>query len=141
MSIKSFCAAFSALAFVVVVSASSARAENPIPGIDVVVKKKPASSAIAKGTTDAKGEVTFKDLAPGQYTVVLDPKAADAAKLHGAGWLVALVAVANPVRPVTYTPKPGASEVDIVIPEGPAQSYKARVWLPPMPSTGGQQKR
>ena len=41
----------------------------------------------------------------------------------------------------TYTPKPGGSEVDIVIPEGPAKSYKASVWLPPMPSTGGQQKR
>lgn len=133
MSIKSFVAAISALAFVVM-SASSAWASNqPIPGIDVVVQKKPSGAPIAKGTTDAKGEVTFKELAPGQYTVVLSPKAAEVAKLHGAGWLIALVAIANPVRRVTYTPKSGASEVDIVIPEGPVQSYKASVWLPPLP--------
>lgn len=134
MSIKSFCAALSALAFVVV-SASSAGAENPIPGIDVVVKKKPASSTVAKGTTDAKGEVTLKELAPGKYTIELGGKAPgkgpEPAKMHGSTAIVAILALSTgkepPSRPMTYPVKEGAGgvqQIDIVIPEGPAKSYK-----------------
>lgn len=44
---------------------------NPIPGIDVVVRKKPAGNAIGQSTTDAQGQLTFKQLGPGDYDVVL----------------------------------------------------------------------
>lgn len=116
----------------VVVSASSAWAvNNPIPGVDVVVKRKPPGNAVARGTTDAKGEITLKELAPGQYTIELSAKpGTEAAKLHGAGWLVALLVVSReptPTRPLTLTPKAvsgGVQQVEIVVPEGPAKSYK-----------------
>lgn len=47
---------------------------NPIPGIDVVVKKQPAGVLIARGQADAKGEIVLKDLPAGDYAVSLSGK-------------------------------------------------------------------
>ncbi|MCC8432410.1 hypothetical protein LJ725_25830 [Reyranella aquatilis] len=52
---------------------------NPIPGIDVVVQKKPAGNAI-KQTTGGDGQTTFRQLEPGTYDVALP-------KLSGGGTL------------------------------------------------------
>jgi hypothetical protein len=43
---------------------------NPIPGIDVVVRKKPSGSAM-KLQTDGKGGFTLGDLTPGEYVIEL----------------------------------------------------------------------
>ena len=49
---------------------------QPIPGIDVVVQKKPnGGGEMPVSKTDASGQVTFKELAPGNYDIVL-PKPA-----------------------------------------------------------------
>jgi hypothetical protein len=76
MFIKWLCATLCAVAFVVAcVSSSYAQNQNaPIARIDVVVKKQPAGTAIFKGTTDSKGEVTVKELPAGRYMVVLTAK-------------------------------------------------------------------
>ena len=44
---------------------------QPILGIDVVVKKQPAGSAIPTSTTDGAGQTTFRQLEPGNYSVQL----------------------------------------------------------------------
>ena len=49
---------------------------QPIPGIDVVVQKKPnGGGEMPVSKTDASGQVTFKELPPGNYDIVL-PKPA-----------------------------------------------------------------
>lgn len=50
---------------------------NPIPGIDVVVEKKPAGNAVTQ-TTGGDGQTTFRQLEPGTYDVALP-------KLSGGG--------------------------------------------------------
>lgn len=58
---------------------------NPIPGIDVVVKKQPGGSAI-KAVTDNKGGFTFRGLKAGDYTLnVIVP-----AKMDMQGWYIGL---------------------------------------------------
>ena len=138
MFIKSLSAALCAVAFVVA-CVPSTFASNPIPGIDVVVKKQPAGSAIAKATTDAKGEITIKELPAGRYTIELSGKGTgkgtgkdtEPAKMHGSTAIVAILALSTgkepTSRPMTYPVKEGAGgvqQVDIVIPEGPAKSCK-----------------
>ena len=129
MSIKSFCAALSALAFVVV-SASSAWAINdPIPGIDVVVKKKPSGAAVARGQTDAKGEIVLRDLPAGEYTVVLTGKPLDEAeKLKGTTAVVGLLAL-GVGRPASSPTKRvgGALEGDIKVSDEDARAKSIRV--------------
>lgn len=46
---------------------------DPIPGIDIVVKKNPGD-IVVRTKTDAKGEFTIKDLPPGAYTIEIDDK-------------------------------------------------------------------
>jgi len=43
-------------------------ANNPIPGIDVVVRKQPGGTAI-KTSTDKSGKATARKLAPGRYAM------------------------------------------------------------------------
>jgi hypothetical protein len=53
-------------------SASAATATNkPIPGIDVIVKKNPGGNAIT-ATTDENGQITLRNLAPGDYEIDID---------------------------------------------------------------------
>lgn len=51
--------------------AGEAVAQNAIPGVGTVVKKKPGDASIAKGVSDEKGEVRFEGLEPGDYTVTV----------------------------------------------------------------------
>jgi hypothetical protein len=135
MFIKSFCATLCAVAFVIACGSSAFATNNPIPGIDIIVQKDPQGNAVFKGTTDAKGEVTIKELPSGRYKFVLSGKGTgkgpEPAKIHGSTAIVALLALSTgkepAARPVTYPVKEGAGgvlQVDIVIPEGPAKSYK-----------------
>lgn len=58
--------------------ASAQTQTNPIPGIDVVVHKKPTGNGI-KATTDKEGRFSFEGLKAGDYTigVVVPPKLAE----------------------------------------------------------------
>lgn len=70
MSIKPLYAALSALAFVIVSASSALASNNPIPGIDVVVQKKPCCSPSTM-KTDAEGKITLKLPEAGNYEVAL----------------------------------------------------------------------
>ena len=70
------------LCAVVVVCAPLAQAYatiDPIPGIDIVVRKNPGGVIVARTQTNAKGTFVLKELAPGEYTVELDGKSLVAA--------------------------------------------------------------
>jgi hypothetical protein len=43
-------------------------ANNPIPGVDIIVQKKPGGSAIHR-TSDASGQVSIRLAEPGHYTI------------------------------------------------------------------------
>ena len=75
---------------------------NPIPGIDVVVRKKPAGNAIPTAKTDGTGQATFRQLEPGTYEVAL-PKVPD-------GGTVSLTTFVNGV-PASRTDFPVGSSV------------------------------
>ena len=58
-----------ALAF----SGSVAMATNePIPGVDIIVKKNPGGSIVMHTRTGPTGQVQFKGLAPGDYVIEID---------------------------------------------------------------------
>jgi hypothetical protein len=113
-------------------SGASAAGER-VPGIDIVLKTNPHGIVIADSTTDAKGEFTIKYLVAGRYTIVLGSRNPDAAKAMGGTWSVELLPVsrepAPAAAPQTYAAKAAAAgqQVEIVIPDGPAKTYKITV--------------
>lgn len=55
----------------ILVLSGEAMAQTAIPGVGSVVKKKPGNSPIASGVSDDNGEVVFKGLEAGEYTVTV----------------------------------------------------------------------
>ena len=54
--------------------ASSASAiNNPIPGVDIIVRKNPGGVVVKQVTTGKKGEYLIENLAPGSYTLDVQP--------------------------------------------------------------------
>lgn len=73
MSIRTVSALMGAAFAAVCTLAPSAHATvKPISGIPVGLEGDPESIVVARGTTDDKGNFTFKGLAPGRYVLVID---------------------------------------------------------------------
>ena len=131
MKITSLIAALCSLALAVVPVSGAWASNDPIPGIDVIVRKEPDHRIVVQTTTDARGGFDVKELAPGRYTILLGSKNPEAAKAKSGTWIVALLPVSrepSPAKPLSFTGKAlggGAQQVEIVIPDGPAKSYKA----------------
>jgi hypothetical protein len=54
---------------VTLLSVRPAFAQILIPGVGIVVKKKPGNAPIARGTSDGEGNIIFKGLEPGEYSI------------------------------------------------------------------------
>lgn len=54
----------------VAMTTSAFAINNPIPGVDIIVKKHPGG-IVARTRTDARGNFKLGDLAPGQYSIEL----------------------------------------------------------------------
>jgi hypothetical protein len=52
----------------VMLMAGEAMASTNLPGVGIVIKRKPGNAPIAKGVSDDSGEVVFK-LEPGEYSI------------------------------------------------------------------------
>jgi len=65
-----------AVAITILLPNNAFASNNPIPGIDVVVKKKPAGNAM-KTSTDKTGKFAFSKLEAGTYLVTITPAKAD----------------------------------------------------------------
>lgn len=129
MFIKPFCAALYALAFVVAPTSGAWAANEPVAGIDVIIKTQPNSIVIIQVTTNAKGEFTLKRLGVGKYTMQLGGKNIEAEKAARGEWTIALRPVSvehKSLQPQTYTVRAdakGAVQVELVVPDGQAISY------------------
>ena len=133
MFIKALGARLCAVAIFVASASAAWAAGEPVPGIDIILKTNPYGIVIADSTTDAKGEFTIKYLVAGRYTILLGSRNPDAAKAMGGTWSVELLPVSREPTPAaapqTYTAKAAASgqQVEIVIPDGPAKTYRITV--------------
>lgn len=101
---------------------AEAFSNEPIPGIDIIIRKcYPCKIMNLQTKTNAGGEFTLKDLAPGQYTIELDGKgllaAAKAGVTPDVG--VALTPLLLPTdkkelaKPMTYRDKATARGIHI----------------------------
>ena len=130
---KPFCAALCAVAFAVTPVSGAWAANEPIAGIDVIIKTQPSSVVIIQVTTNADGEFTLKRLGVGKYTMQLGGKNIDAVKAAGGEWTVALQPISREHKslpPQTYTVRvdaKGALQVDLVVPDGQAISYAGKL--------------
>lgn len=145
MFIRSLCTTLCAVVLAVV-PMSGAFAAEPIPGVDVIVRKNPGGIMVGQTTTDAKGEFTLKELPPGSFRVEIDGKSLVAAtagkRTTGPGTppgdgppiiavLVGLLLPAVQSRGAAPTPQTfhgkataRGMQIDLVVPDGPAKSYK-----------------
>ena len=55
-------------------AAHAQTAAKPVAGTEVGLEHDPSNEMVAKGTTDREGNVTFSNLKPGRYRVVLTDK-------------------------------------------------------------------
>jgi len=53
-------------------STAAMAAIDPIPGVDIIVKKNPGGHLVIQAQTSPTGQVQFKDLAPGDYVIEID---------------------------------------------------------------------
>jgi len=67
-------AALAVLALSLSATAALAAASDPIVGVPIGLEGDPGSIVVARGVTDDKGQVSFGNLAPGTYMLVIDGK-------------------------------------------------------------------
>jgi hypothetical protein len=53
-------------------TAGQAMASQNLPGVGIVIKKKPGNAPIAKATSDEEGNFKYKGLEPGAYSVCFE---------------------------------------------------------------------
>jgi hypothetical protein len=106
---------------------------DPIPGIDVVVKKQPAGAALVAATTDKAGRFTVRVAEPGSYTLTAACRAAPRCPetvivLNGlSSRMSANEAVASgALKTVSFSVTPGRAEVisGVVQAAGPRQAIR-----------------
>lgn len=67
-----------AVVFLGLLQSRASAANNPIPGVDIIVQKKPGGQAM-RATTDKEGKFVFASLAAGDYWLVVQQSQAKAA--------------------------------------------------------------
>ncbi|KAF0105924.1 MAG: hypothetical protein FD144_128 [Rhodospirillaceae bacterium] len=106
---------------------ASARAGNePVIGVDVIIRSKADGRVIIETITDGRGAFVVKELWPGLYTIEAGAKLPLALLKRSGGWGIALIPVSiRPVQPQKHRAQPTAKgmQVDIVVPEGTTGSY------------------
>ncbi len=131
LSVRTFAALLGTAALACVTLAGAQASNTPIPGIDIVVKKKPAGTAMARGQTDAKGEIVLKDLPAGTYTVVLTGKPLDEpAKIKGSTAIVAILALGTGKPASSPTKRVGGAlegEIKVSDEDARAKSIRLRI--------------
>jgi hypothetical protein len=94
-------AALACLALALPATAAFAAAGDPINGIPVGLEGDPGQIVVAHGVTDGKGQVTFGNVAPGKYLIVLGGKGlALALKKIDPKGLPATITIVVTVQPV-----------------------------------------
>lgn len=106
--------------------ASALAANEPVTGIDVIIRGKADGRVIIETVTDGRGAFLVKEMLPGLYSIEAGSKLPLALLKRSGGWNIALIPVAaKAAKPQKHRAKPAAKgmQVDIVVPEGTAVSY------------------
>lgn len=101
-------------------------ANEPVTGVDVLIRSKPDGRVIVETITDRRGAFVVREMRPGLYSIEAGAKLPLALLKRSEGWGIALVPVsaklANPQRH-RARPTSRGMQVDIVVPEGATTSY------------------
>ena len=108
-------------------SIGSANAANePITGVDVIVRNKADGSVMIETITDGRGAFVVKEMRPGLYSIEAGARLPLALLKRSGGWGISLIPVtAKTAKPQKHRAKPTSRgmQVDIVVPEGATASY------------------
>lgn len=96
LTLKMLFAAMLAMAGGGLAMSAALAAEDPIPGVDVIVEKVPPGNSVGSVITDRNGVIAFRHLAPGNY--VVSDKAGNSASIRHEGGLARWQLVRNPGR-------------------------------------------
>ena len=107
-------AALAALALSFSMTAAMA-ASDPIPGVDIIVRKNPGGLAVVVATTDAKGKFSARIAEPGNYTLstACHPKTACLGYTGTVTFTVTLGATPEPITVVGQEFGSRAKAVDL----------------------------
>ena len=106
--------------------AGAKAANEPIAGVDVLVRSKVDGHVIVETITDGRGAFVVRGMQPGHYTIEAGAKLPLALLKRSGGWGIAVIPVsARPARPQRHraTPAGKGMQVDIVVPEGATAAY------------------
>ena len=105
---------------------SAGAANEPVAGVDVIVRSKADGRVMIEAVTDRRGAFVVKELRPGLYSIEAGAKLPLALLKRSGGWGIALVpASTRSAKPQKHLAKPTSRgmQVDIVVPEGATTAY------------------
>lgn len=105
---------------------SASAANEPVIGIDVIVRSKADGRVMIETVTDRRGAFIVKEMQPGPYTIEAGAKLPLALLKRSGGWGIVLIPVStSTAKPQKHLAKPTSRgmQVDIVVPEGATTSY------------------
>lgn len=105
--------------------AGAMAANEPVTGVDVIIRSKADGRVIIETITDARGAFTVKEIRPGLYSIEAGGKLPLALLRRSGSWGIALVPVASKTAKQSHRAKPTSKgmQVDIVVPEGTTITY------------------
>ena len=101
-------------------------ANEPVTGVDVIIRSKADGRVIIETVTDERGAFVVKEMRPGVYSVEAGARLPLALLRRSGGWEVALIPVnAKTAKPQKHRAKPTSNgmQVDIIVPDGATASY------------------
>jgi hypothetical protein len=106
--------------------AAAALANEPVAGVDILIRSKSDGRVVIQTVTDGRGSILIKEMRPGSYSVEAGAKLPLALIKRSGSWGIALIPVAaRAAKPQNHRTKPTAQgmQVDIEIPEGVPITY------------------
>jgi len=106
--------------------ARAGAANEPLTGVDVIVRSKADGRVMIETVTDRRGAFVVKEMVPGVYSIEAGAKLPLALLKRSGGWGISLVpASTRSANPQKHLAKPTSKgmQVDIVVPEGATASY------------------
>jgi hypothetical protein len=102
-------------------------ANEPVTGVDVIIRSKADGRVIIETVTDGRGAFVVKEMRPGLYSIEAGARLPLALLKRSGGWGIALIPVsAKAAKPQKHRAKPIPSkgmQVDIIVPDGAMASY------------------
>lgn len=101
-------------------------ANEPVTGVDVIIRSKTDGRVIIETITDGGGAFVVKEMRPGLYSIEAGGRLPLALLKRSGGWEIALIPVtAKTAKPQKHRAKPTSRgmQVDIAVPDGMVASY------------------